>query len=545
MPSGARTANFVGFLIKHTLPCGFFRFMQIDYSDSGASMPLLGRAVEERGTRVALLTRPMTDLAGWVALLGSLAGCGGTDPRIPTNVNLSSSSVAFTSLGQTHQLAPTITDQEGKPILDASVAWNSSNEQVASVTQAGIVTAEGAGSATITATAGSASATAQVNVVQTPTQILKVSGDGQTALAGESVASPLVVQVNDAGGNPVPGAGVSFAVAEGEGSIGTITVTTASNGRASTTFTTGTIAGSTQAVLATITATALSVSFTAIAAADPTSFNIGVRFLSAATATQREAFTDARLRWEAAITDDIQDVSLQAPAGTCGSGSPAVNQNIDDVVILVNLVAIDGPGGVLGGAGPCWIRDPGDLTILGTMQFDTADLEMMEAGGFLANVILHEMGHVLGIGTLWGIQGFLADPSLPPNSGTDPHFTGPAGIAAFDDVGGVAYVAGAKVPVENTGGAGTADGHWRESVLGNELMTGFIGAGLSPLSVVTLASLADQGYGVDIAAADSYSLLLSLRALDNRPKLRLGQDILRGPIRRVDSRGRITGVLNR
>jgi hypothetical protein len=171
---------------------------------------------------------------------------------------------------------------------------------------------------------------------------------------------------------------------------------------------------------------------------------------------------------------------------------------------------------------------------------------MLEANGFLSNVILHEMGHVLGIGTLWGIQGLLSDPSLPPNSGGDPHFTGPQGIAAFDDIGGASYVGGAKVPVENTGGEGTADSHWRESVFGNELMTGFIGAGQSPLSKVTLASLADQGYGVDIAAADSYNLLLALRAFgEQQPKLRLQEQVFRGPIRRVDPRGRVTGMLDR
>lgn len=501
--------------------------------------------MEGSRTRAACLTRPIFGLAASVALLGSLAGCGGTDPRIPSTVNLSSNSVSFTSLGQTHQLSPSIADQEGNPLLDAGVNWSSSNDAVASVTQSGLVRAESAGSATITATAGAASATAQVNVVQTPAQIQKVSGDAQTALAGQPLTSPLVAQVNDAGGSPIPGATVTFAVAEGDGSIGTATTTTGSDGRAATTFTAGTIAGSAQTVSAATATPALSVSFTAIAAADPTSFNIGIRFLSPVTPTQRQAFTAARLRWEAAITDDIEDGLLQAGAGTCGTGSPAVNQDIDDVVILVSFVDIDGPGDVLAGAGPCWIRDPGFLTILGAMQFDSADLPVLEANGSLSNVILHEMGHVLGFGTLWAIQGFLADPSLPPASGTDPHFTGPQGVAAFDDVGGVAYVAGAKVPVEDTGGEGTADAHWRESEFGNELMTGFIGAGQNPLSIVTLASLADQGYGMDFAAADPYSLLLSLRAFGDQPKLRLRNDILRLPIRKVDSRGRVTGVLRR
>ena len=43
----------------------------------------------------------------------------------------------------------------------------------------------------------------------------------------------------------------------------------------------------------------------------------------------------------------------------------------------------------------------------------------------------------------------------------DPHFTGVQALSAFNAVGGSNYTASAKVPVENTGGTGTADAHWR------------------------------------------------------------------------------------
>ena len=62
------------------------------------------------------------------------------------------------------------------------------------------------------------------------------------------------------------------------------------------------------------------------------------------------------------------------------------------------------------------------------------------------------------------------------------------------------------VPVENTGGEGTADGHWRESVFKNELMSGFIAASGNPLSRLTAASLQDLGYKVNLSAAEPYSL---------------------------------------
>ena len=75
------------------------------------------------------------------------------------------------------------------------------------------------------------------------------------------------------------------------------------------------------------------------------------------------------------------------------------------------------------------------------------------------------------------------------------------------------------VPVENTGGAGTVDSHWRESVFTTEIMTGFVSpvGTPNPLSRITLASLADMGYDVNYGAADSFRL--STAAF-----LRVGQD---------------------
>jgi Leishmanolysin len=63
-----------------------------------------------------------------------------------------------------------------------------------------------------------------------------------------------------------------------------------------------------------------------------------------------------------------------------------------------------------------------------------------------------------------------------------------------------------RVPVENTGGPGTADSHWRETVFRNELMSGFIAEPGNPLSRMTVASLGDLGYEVDLEAAEPYVL---------------------------------------
>jgi hypothetical protein len=99
--------------------------------------------------------------------------------------------------------------------------------------------------------------------------------------------------------------------------------------------------------------------------------------------------------------------------------------------------------------------------------------------------------------------------------------------------------------VENTGEQGTPDGHWRESVMGNELMTGYIAGTPNPLSLVTVESLADQGYSVSTAAADPYNLATALQAIRLGPVRLMGDDRLKVPIRAVNAEGRVSRVLSR
>ncbi len=178
------------------------------------------------------------------------------------------------------------------------------------------------------------------------------------------------------------------------------------------------------------------------------------------------------------------------------------------------------------------------------MEFDVADLDGLERLGKLEETVAHEMGHVLGIGTLWDGLGLLRNPAWdtePP----DTHFTGPLAIEAFDEAGGRGY-RGAKVPVENTGGPGTENAHWREAALMLELMTGYMNIGGSePLSAITIQSLADIGYEVDVTLAEPYRLPSAdaARAIDPDRLLPYGDDIWRGPIVIMDPDGRIVRVI--
>ena len=67
---------------------------------------------------------------------------------------------------------------------------------------------------------------------------------------------------------------------------------------------------------------------------------------------------------------------------------------------------------------------------------------------------------------------------------------------------------------------GAEDSHWRESVFGDELMTGGergVRGTFEPLSSVTVASLADLGYAVNYAAADAFRLPRPAAALRDAP----------------------------
>src|SRR5918994_30684 len=209
--------------------------------------------------------------------------------------------------------------------------------------------------------------------------------------------------------------------------------------------------------------------------------NIEVRFQGGLTANQEAAFESAAERWSQLISADVPNVIVDGV-------------EIDDVLINATGVRIDGPAGTLGRAGPLLWRPDTLIPALGVMEFDVGDLDRVQVDGSLEMVIIHEMGHVLGMGTLWEEMGLLQ------GAGTaNPVFTGSNAAREFASL--IGSDTPTPVPVENEDGVGTRDGHWRETVFGNELMTGFLSGSLRPLSRLTIASLEDLGYQVSYAAA--------------------------------------------
>lgn len=209
------------------------------------------------------------------------------------------------------------------------------------------------------------------------------------------------------------------------------------------------------------------------------------------------------------IVDSVGSLPVNLAAGACDPSQPAINETVKDLLVLVHVKRLTDtvPGETtLGESGPCLVRDPGNLPVLGVMSLNSTTLASLASNGMLDDVIEHEMAHLLGFGTVWDLDGLVRD-----TTGNDPWFSGTEAEAAFRKA--LPSYTDKVVPVEAGGGAGTTLSHWRESAMTNELMTGFLNSGPNPLSAVTIESMADLGYTVNVGAADPWPTAASgLRA---------------------------------
>ena len=275
-------------------------------------------------------------------------------------------------------------------------------------------------------------------------------------------------------------------------------------------------------------------------------FDIVLHFGEEATELRRAAILPAAELWMAVLAEtELPDMPVDTKLDCHGVPIPAAAAAVDDLAILVEMRDIDGPGRTLAQAGPCLLREGSLLPHLAAIFFDSADLDDLIASGDATELAAHEIAHALGFGLLWPAKDLLRDRSLGVGA-IDAHFVGPLALAAFDAAGGDGYTGGAKVPVENIGGGGSANLHWRGSVLRGELMRPLNALGVrETLSAITIQSMADLGYVVDVGLAEPYTLPAgSAAAGKERARIvGLGDDALTGPIPVVDADGRVVRVL--
>lgn len=218
----------------------------------------------------------------------------------------------------------------------------------------------------------------------------------------------------------------------------------------------------------------------------------------------RHVFLNAEKFWE----DRILGYSSQMPR--------VLTDQLSALQISATVSPIDGVGGVLGFAGPDGTLSyylttdrPYVVAVTSSMTFDLDDFPSMEADGILEDVIIHEMGHALGVGSLWQQNQLIG----PLNGiGQTEYINGRYAIQGYQrDLGNPTVL---YVPLEQRGGAGTALGHWNDmppffnqvftSAFKKEIMTGFA-CDVNPdtgelvcatkfVSQATLGSLADLGF---------------------------------------------------
>jgi hypothetical protein len=473
-------------------------------------------------------------------------------------------------------LVAQVNDSNGHPISGVTVAFAvaSGGGTVGSPSVVTGVSGQAQTTWTLGASFGAQSVTASVIGVAAPATFtatgMPATGPARveaftpdlSGLAGYGVNFRPAVRVTDAAGRLVSNVAVTFAVQSGGGSIVGGAATTNTLGFAQVGRWVLSALPGVNTVTATVSGAGIvgnPVTFTDTAVA--ATYPITVRFFGPPVdATVQEALDSAVAKWRRIIYRGLTPVTLNVAARTaCGDTSaPAINMTTTGLVILAKFDSIDGPGNVLGEAGPCQLRSGSGLTVLGLMHFDVADIGTVLGSGSIQALLLHEMGHVIGFGTLWD-QPPNSCLVLPSASGTfnDTYFDCAQARAEFDSIGGTSYTGaslsppgGNKVPVENCGasspagcGAGTRNGHWREPVFGTELMTGYLNAGLNPLSVVTAAAQGDLGYTVNYDGADAYARTFTAPAAGGAAPLFLGDDIWRGRLIVVDRAGRVVRVL--
>lgn len=408
---------------------------------------------------------------------------------------------------------------------------------------------------TLTVSAGSASAEFSASATSgPPASIAVVEGGTQSAPAATPLLSPLRLKVEDEFGNNVDNELVQFELVAGGGSLESTTAQTNNAGIVEVpAWTMGRtdIPQTIRVVAGTVTQD--------ITLSVATQFNIDVRFHGGMSSGRAAVFARAAQRIQGIVMNDLTNIPPSAlDVGLCTHPDNPIfagvthTDPIDDVVIYAAIRPIDGPGKILGFAGPCYVRPPNTAPYgppaLGIMVFDEDDIANLEAQGRFEDVILHEMLHVLGVGGLyWHARDLLQGAST-----LDVRYTGALARAGCVENGG-ATVCGTSVPVESCTPAtppeegvvcqgGTANSHWRESTFGNELMTGFINPGANHFSSMTIGALADLGYQVNYAPRDQYSIPVSSFQGNLLPGMTPAQpwEIVLRPIGTVDPSGRVT-----
>lgn len=201
----------------------------------------------------------------------------------------------------------------------------------------------------------------------------------------------------------------------------------------------------------------------------PGGYNIEVEFIGGWTDAYRQSLIN--------VVETISNFVV---------GDLPAHNGQDDLHLTAVINAIDGSGGYLGVGGTLVERPGSFLPSEGYFRFDEADVAGSYSKGNFEDVIMHEVLHAMGFGTIW------ADKGLIEEVGGQTRFTGEAATALYNSEFAeiAANDAGSEFGVPLSGD----DSHWNHNLFTREMMTSSLYGSGNYMSDMSIAALHDMGY---------------------------------------------------
>ena len=339
--------------------------------------------------------------------------------------------------------------------------------------------------------------------VPPPSAVVAVGEATLAGTVGDLLPTPLTVKVTDAKGKPLGGVAVTFAVAEGGGSVSNAVDTTNVAGTAATSWRLGERAGA-QRVTASVAGVTGQVSFTATArpgapasiaanGGNQQTVVVGTAVLSAPSVIVRDRFTNPVPGVSVLFTVATGGGSVTGSAGTTNSaGVAAVGEwKMGTVVGTNTLTALALGSGITGNP----------VTFTATATAGAAAVITAPGGTSLSGIVFRAMSPVP--------QVRVADASGNPVSGATVTFTGSTGST-------VVPTGGTKTTDAN--GLAAPDGWVLGTTVANYTLTAAVSG--APSLVITAAARADTPSAMTITAGNNQTVQAG-RAVPIEPSVRV------------------------